>query len=457
MEQRFGHDFSRVRVYTDANAAKAAQVVNARAFTIGEHIYFDQEQYKPEYAEGKKLLSHELTHVIQQKASQAKSGSSTVHNYVPVPTIQRQLGETIGETIGSLFGGPSGRVLGGLAGRKIEDRGKKLKQRLEKVIDVIRGEKEVKLPEEDVIAINLAITVIRGLLPWQFRNLLPNALSGREQRFSPAAIVLAAPALAAFVAALGATIVIISAAIIAIILVEVLRKIEEIADRLEKVRPIPMTPTESVPVPRPWRPPPLQTPTTPTPTPKPPPLSDVAVTATAVALVAATVTKPRRRERCRDKDDPCGVALPIKWPKILPGPPEHQLDEGLERTKTGDPYRSPDKRSIPQRRLQQRITAAWERFQAGDRSAQVPEPCSDTDTDPNARHEAHHIHPLFLGGHDDDVNLCALAREAHRLGYLQLYNQQDMLLHPVWIACRVCEGNLRKHPGQQEYDIEGEK
>jgi hypothetical protein len=67
MEPRFGYDFSTVRVHTDADAAKAATSVRARAFTSGRNIFFRQGEYKPSSQIGRALLAHELTHVIQQK------------------------------------------------------------------------------------------------------------------------------------------------------------------------------------------------------------------------------------------------------------------------------------------------------------------------------------------------------------------------------------------------------
>lgn len=67
-EQRFGYDFSQVRVHTGDQAARTANAINARAFTIGSDIMFQRGEYKPDTVEGKKLLAHELTHVIQQGA-----------------------------------------------------------------------------------------------------------------------------------------------------------------------------------------------------------------------------------------------------------------------------------------------------------------------------------------------------------------------------------------------------
>jgi uncharacterized protein DUF4157 len=67
MEPRFGHDFSRVRVHTDASAAASARAVNALAYTVGSNVVFAQGQYAPRKSHGRKLLAHELTHVVQQR------------------------------------------------------------------------------------------------------------------------------------------------------------------------------------------------------------------------------------------------------------------------------------------------------------------------------------------------------------------------------------------------------
>jgi len=66
MEPRLGHDFRYVRVHNDAKAGRAADAVNALAFTVGHHLVFGAGRYNPETASGKGLLAHELTHAIQQ-------------------------------------------------------------------------------------------------------------------------------------------------------------------------------------------------------------------------------------------------------------------------------------------------------------------------------------------------------------------------------------------------------
>src|SRR5262245_20126574 len=76
MEQRFGHDFSAVRVHTDAKAAESAQAVNALAYSVGHDVVFGAGQYAPGTSAGKRLLAHELAHCLQQR---------------PTPVLQRKL------------------------------------------------------------------------------------------------------------------------------------------------------------------------------------------------------------------------------------------------------------------------------------------------------------------------------------------------------------------------------
>jgi hypothetical protein len=66
MGQAFGTDFSNVRVHTGSRAQEMSQSIQAKAFTHGSDIYFNRGQYNPGSTEGKRLLGHELTHVVQQ-------------------------------------------------------------------------------------------------------------------------------------------------------------------------------------------------------------------------------------------------------------------------------------------------------------------------------------------------------------------------------------------------------
>ena len=69
MEDRFGADFSAVRIHTDGDAHQHAVQLNARAFTIGHDIHFRRGQFDPQQRAGRHLLAHELTHTLQQQGA----------------------------------------------------------------------------------------------------------------------------------------------------------------------------------------------------------------------------------------------------------------------------------------------------------------------------------------------------------------------------------------------------
>lgn len=93
-EPRFGRDFGNVRIHADASAAQAAGAIGARAFTIGNDVAFGTGQYGPGTEHGRRLLAHELTHVVQQDHSTGGPGRST-HEFTPAgeSRIQRGLGD----------------------------------------------------------------------------------------------------------------------------------------------------------------------------------------------------------------------------------------------------------------------------------------------------------------------------------------------------------------------------
>jgi hypothetical protein len=70
-EPRFGHDFSRVRVHTGTSAEQSAREVNAQAYTVGHNIVFDAGRLAPGTHEGRRLIAHELAHVVQQTSAAA--------------------------------------------------------------------------------------------------------------------------------------------------------------------------------------------------------------------------------------------------------------------------------------------------------------------------------------------------------------------------------------------------
>jgi hypothetical protein len=73
MGNKIGANFSEVKIHTDSNAIRMNQELGAKAFTHGNNIFFNQTQYNPYNTEGKRLLAHELTHVIQQSNNSQSS------------------------------------------------------------------------------------------------------------------------------------------------------------------------------------------------------------------------------------------------------------------------------------------------------------------------------------------------------------------------------------------------
>ena len=91
-EPRFGADFSNVRIHTDTNAAASARSVNALAYTVGRDVVFNSGQYAPHRDAGKRLLAHELTHVVQQSGGLQRATPMTNSIGVDTPddTFERE-------------------------------------------------------------------------------------------------------------------------------------------------------------------------------------------------------------------------------------------------------------------------------------------------------------------------------------------------------------------------------
>jgi hypothetical protein len=79
METRLGHDFSSVRVHTDARADESARAVDALAYTVGRNVVFAGGQFRPDTTAGRSLIAHELVHVAQQRSGQAEKNLTIGH------------------------------------------------------------------------------------------------------------------------------------------------------------------------------------------------------------------------------------------------------------------------------------------------------------------------------------------------------------------------------------------
>jgi len=83
MESRLHHDFSSVRVHTEGAAAQSAHDIDARAYTVGSNIVFAPGEFAPGTREGQRLIAHELTHVVQQRAPSHASAATRVAQRTP--------------------------------------------------------------------------------------------------------------------------------------------------------------------------------------------------------------------------------------------------------------------------------------------------------------------------------------------------------------------------------------
>lgn len=96
---RFGHDFSSVRIHTGERAAASAQAINASAYTVGRDIVFGSESYDFASPRGRKLLAHELAHVVQQSGAPSPA-RRTIHRQAtavsPVPIRADEAGTVSG-------------------------------------------------------------------------------------------------------------------------------------------------------------------------------------------------------------------------------------------------------------------------------------------------------------------------------------------------------------------------
>ncbi len=88
MSNRFGTDFSDIRIHTDGEAVNLNRKINARAFTFGRDIYFNQGEYDPFASTGKYLLAHELVHTIQQG-----NNKNLIQRFAPEDASQEMIGK----------------------------------------------------------------------------------------------------------------------------------------------------------------------------------------------------------------------------------------------------------------------------------------------------------------------------------------------------------------------------
>jgi Domain of unknown function (DUF4157) len=127
MEAGFGYDFSSVRVHNDTAAADSSRSIDANAYTIGQDVVFGAGKYSPGSSEGRRLIAHELTHVVQQSSSAAAApGLSDGELAISEPSDDsEQIAESSASDImsGGALGQAVGESPGAAAVQRDEDEG----------------------------------------------------------------------------------------------------------------------------------------------------------------------------------------------------------------------------------------------------------------------------------------------------------------------------------------------
>jgi len=140
LESRMGRDFGDVRVHTGTQADEAARSLNARAFTLGSDVVFRAGEYRPHTRSGKRLLAHELTHVVQQgggqptPATEDTDQSSTQPAGTNLPGVDRGDGRRI-QRFSIMDGGP---LQQDPPNNKYMDVPEDEKDRVQAVVDIMR-------------------------------------------------------------------------------------------------------------------------------------------------------------------------------------------------------------------------------------------------------------------------------------------------------------------------------
>jgi hypothetical protein len=140
MESRFGVDFGNVRIHTGDRAEQSARNLNARAYTVGSDVVFSSGKYAPETSSGRKLLAHELTHVVQQSPGAARKAAGVSAS---PRRVQRSEGSFTDRMLAKVRSLPGYDLFCTIIGKDIttwQDKPSKKEDILREVVKLIGGE-----------------------------------------------------------------------------------------------------------------------------------------------------------------------------------------------------------------------------------------------------------------------------------------------------------------------------
>ena len=209
MEPRLGNDLSRVRIHSDLEASKSARAVDARAFTVGQSIVFGKGQYAPGTRDGRRLLAHELVHVVQQTGGLARYRKNQQISRAPNKTIQRAIQNVQQAELVTFFSQPEPMIPQPVKNKFLVDPALMSTQRsvIRALIDRVQagetplsadGLKTLVLGQESdlgtalIICHNVTKALARGTSPINWSNVsrdprpLVYSLNGTNYTFNPA-------------------------------------------------------------------------------------------------------------------------------------------------------------------------------------------------------------------------------------------------------------------------------
>jgi hypothetical protein len=457
MEVRLGHRLADVRIHNDDRAHRSAAALRARAYTTGSHIAFAAGQYAPRGREGERVLAHELVHVVQQRASLAGARSGVVPESDPSELEAESIADkvTTGAVSSLTSGGIRAASPGGTHCLAAPGADPISAEALAQFRDLVRSfnamassgsaaAPDVALVSTEVAGAEVALANATALAGAQ------TALVGTA---GSAGVVVEEAAVAAGATGVGLPVAIAFAIIGAALLTGAAYVAYRNEDRIRAAwehageavsralgamrrivgqgRTAPSSRTG----------PQTQTRT-----------ETQAQTETQTQSNPETQTETRvdtstRRRRRRCRTEPSPEPLPVSWPTEMPLPT--LSPRPLVRLDAADREWEGIDRGAEQQRFSREIAVHRQR------GVPPPSPCFTDDAEPNTPFDAHHTHPLYLGGEDAHYNLCALETLRHHRGHSRLDNQTPWL--EEYTAEGICSPHLKDHPSGQTYEIVGSK
>jgi hypothetical protein len=448
MEIRMGHPLADVRIHDDADAHRSAAALRARAYTTGSHIVFAAGEYAPRSREGERVLAHELVHVIQQRTSSSIAGSGIV----PETDATELEAESIADRVTS--GGASSLAPGSIQAvspggtHRLPAAGvepvsaEAIAQFRDFVLRYNALESSGSVAAEDVALVSTEVAEAEvALAEAAAIAAADTALVGAA---GGAGVAVEEAAAATATTGIGVPLAIAFAIVGAALLVGAAYVAARNADRIQAAwhragdavsRALDAIRRATS---RAKKAPPETAPETETQT-------QTQTNAQPQTQTQTDTDKKKRRRKCQS--EPSSDPLPISWPAELPLPTfSPRL---LVRQNAGDREWEGIDRGVEQQRFTREIAEARQK------GVPPPSPCFEDDAEPNTPFDAHHGHPLYVGGEDARYNLCSLETLRHHRGHARLDNQAPWL--EEYVAHGICSPFLKDHPSGQHYEIVGSK